>query len=151
MSETTEVSAGRRRAALTLHALAALDREWLLEQLPTAERVALRDLLAELQDLGIPADADVIHSALAEAAPDAASTLPHAPGHARVLAREADAFRGPLVSLLAPAQREVMLVHWPLALEARPAPAAPSSWTPRLRGAMLNSWHDLAATEESKS
>jgi hypothetical protein len=149
MSEIDEVSAGRRRAALTLHALATPDREWLLEQLPAAERGALRGLLVELQDLGIPADADVIRSALAEVTPAAGSALLHPRGHAQVLAREADAFRGVLLSLVAPAQREAMLAHWPLTLEAPPGPAAQPSWAPRLKDAVLDSWQGLAATEEA--
>ena len=142
MNEVAEVSAGRRRAALTLHALAASDREWLLEQLPPAERATLRGLLAELQELGIPADAEVIRSALAEAAPavDTANTQ----ALALVLSREAASFRGLLLSLLPAAQREAVLAQWPHELEARPLPAAPPAWTPKLQDALLKSWRDLA-------
>lgn len=149
MKEVVEVSAGRRRAALTLHALTAHDREWLLAQLPADHREELRGLLAELSELGIPADGDVIRAALAEAAP--ASAMPDAKAYARVLSCEAEALRGVLLSLLAPAQRDAVLAQWPLALEARPSAAAMPSWTPRLQGALLESWQQLAATEESSS
>ena len=47
-----------RQAALCLHGLASEDRQWLLSRLPDAHRAALRDLLAELESLGIPADRD---------------------------------------------------------------------------------------------
>ena len=149
MNEAAEVPAGRRRAALTLHALAASDREWLLEQLPAEDRSTLRGLLAELRELGIPADAEVIRSALAEAAPKGA--MPNAQAHVQVLAREPEAFRGLLLSLLPASQRDAMLARWPLALEARPAPVAQPSWTPRLRNALLKSWQDLAAAQEAQS
>lgn len=146
MIDTVDVSAGRRRAALTLHALAVPDREWLLAQLPTAHRTALRGLLDELHELGIPADAAVIRAALAEATP--AVPLPHAKGLAQVLARETESFRGVLLSLLPASQKDVVLSHWPLALEATPAPVDKPSWTPRLQEAMLKSWQDLAASQE---
>lgn len=44
-----------RRAALSLHALEAEDRDWILCALPGGQSAALRSLLKELQDLGIPA------------------------------------------------------------------------------------------------
>jgi len=139
-------SAGQRRAALTLHALAAPDREWLLAQLPTPQGAALRGLLLELRDLGIPADASVIRTALAEAAP--ASPQPHAADLARVLAREAESFRGLLLSLLSATLKDAVLAQWPLAVEAAPIPADKPTWTPRLHQALLKSWQDLAAHQE---
>ena len=142
MIDVVEVSAGRRRAALTLHALAAPDREWLLEQLPATDSAALRGLLAELQELGIPADADVIRSALAEAAPQVDAS--NARALAAVLAREAESFRGVLLSLLPAEQRDAVLAQWPRELEARPLPAAKPAWTPKLQDALLKSWRDLA-------
>jgi hypothetical protein len=144
LSGAVDVPAGRRRAALTLHALAAPDRDWLLAQLPADDRAALERLLGELSELGIPAESAVISAALADAPPAAALGAPHA----QVLAREAETLRGPLLSLLAADQREAVLAHWPLALEARPAPAAPSAWTPRLQDALRQSWQALAAAQE---
>ncbi|HVE52859.1 MAG TPA: hypothetical protein VNB23_05705 [Ramlibacter sp.] len=57
-----------RRAALMVHALAAADRQWLLEQLGTQERTQLQGMLSELQVLGIPASRSLVHDALAAAA-----------------------------------------------------------------------------------
>lgn len=145
MIDAVDVSAGRRRAALTLHALAAQDREWLLEQLPAADRTVLGGLLAELQELGIPADAEVIRSALAEAAHVIDS--PNAQALAQVLAREDESFRGVLLSLLPAAQQDAVLARWPRDLEARPVAVAGPALTPRLQEALLASWHELAAEE----
>lgn len=50
------MSEGHRRAALALHALAPGDRDWMLARLPAPERPALERLLAELRELGIPAE-----------------------------------------------------------------------------------------------
>jgi hypothetical protein len=146
--DVVDVSAGRRRAALTLHALAAQDREWLLDQLPATDRTALNSLLAELQELGIPADADVIRSALAEAAPVIDS--PNAQALAQVLAREGESFRGVLLSLLPAAQRDAVQTHWPRDPEARPVAVAKPAWTPRLQEALLASWQELAAAEKAQ-
>jgi hypothetical protein len=131
--ETMDVSVGQRRAALTLHALAAPDREWLLEQLPATDRTALRGLLAELRELGIP---------LAEAAPQVDAS--NAPALAAVLAREAESFRGVLLSLLRAEQRDAVLARWPDELQALPAPVAKPAWTPKLQDALLRSWQTLA-------
>lgn len=46
-----------RCAALSLHALHAADRDWILASLPSAAGDRLRLLLRELQDLGIPQQA----------------------------------------------------------------------------------------------
>lgn len=48
--------AALRRSALTLHALGADDRGWLLAKLPASQRDELERLLAELRALGIPAE-----------------------------------------------------------------------------------------------
>lgn len=51
---------GVRQTALVLHGLAAVDREWMLSQV-SKERVGqLRALLAELEEVGIPADAALL-------------------------------------------------------------------------------------------
>ncbi|USX18343.1 hypothetical protein NHH82_21030 [Oxalobacteraceae bacterium OTU3REALA1] len=55
---------GRRQAALTLHAMTAADRRWLLSQLEAAQRAPLETLLAELAELGIPADPALLQQAL---------------------------------------------------------------------------------------
>ncbi|SDJ59629.1 hypothetical protein [Variovorax sp. OV700] len=66
-------SAGARRAALLLHAMAPVDRTWTLEALPAAERSALQDLLLELETLGIERDPALIAEAIAGAARNGAN------------------------------------------------------------------------------
>ena len=44
-----------RKAALLLHTLSDVDRNWMLEQLPAEQRRRLLDLVDELRELGIPA------------------------------------------------------------------------------------------------
>lgn len=61
-----------RRAALTLHALGAADRAWLLAQLPTAQRERLQAMLGELEALGIPASRHLLQDLLS-----AAHVAPH--------------------------------------------------------------------------
>lgn len=56
--------AALRRSALTLHALAAHDRGWLLAKLPASQRDELERLLAELRALGIPAEPRFARKAL---------------------------------------------------------------------------------------
>lgn len=69
-----------RRAALAVHALADVDRQWMLAQLPPARRDLLVPLLEELQALGIPADPrmldDVVHAVGADPAPAPAPARP---------------------------------------------------------------------------
>lgn len=57
---------GLRRAALTLHGLLPADREWVLSQLDAADQERLSGLLAELTELGIPADRDLVRDSLAD-------------------------------------------------------------------------------------
>jgi hypothetical protein len=59
----------RRRAALTLHALSADDRTWMLERLDPGEREGLAALLDDLRNLGLPADTDLIRAAVADMGP----------------------------------------------------------------------------------
>jgi hypothetical protein len=47
------------RAALNLHALAEPDRHWVLQALTGEQQAALQPLLRELEELGIPRDADL--------------------------------------------------------------------------------------------
>jgi hypothetical protein len=44
-----------RKAALLLHTLSDVDRNWMLEQLPVQHRRQLLELVEELRELGIPA------------------------------------------------------------------------------------------------
>lgn len=52
----TEGEDGLRHTALALHAMTAVDRAWMLGQLPEHARVQLRALLDELAVLGLPRD-----------------------------------------------------------------------------------------------
>jgi hypothetical protein len=52
-----------RRTALLLHAMTPADRQWTLERLPDDRRPALRALLDELRDLGIPPDRSLLAGA----------------------------------------------------------------------------------------
>ena len=56
-----------RRAALTLHALGAADRAWLLAQLPPVQREQLQAMLRELEALGIPASGNLLQDLLGAA------------------------------------------------------------------------------------
>jgi hypothetical protein len=54
----------QRRAALTLHALDADDRHWVLARLPEGQRALMSGLLAELRALRIPSDRRLLDHAL---------------------------------------------------------------------------------------
>jgi hypothetical protein len=56
--------AGPRMAALLLHAMPTESRVWVLSQLHGEQRKSLQELLAELQDLGIPADRTLLSEVL---------------------------------------------------------------------------------------
>lgn len=51
---------GRRVAALTVHALCEEDQAWVLDQLPSEDRMELAGWLSELRALGVPADAQLL-------------------------------------------------------------------------------------------
>lgn len=51
-----------RQSALLLHGLNEADQRWILEQLNVDDRSQLRDHLAELRELGIPADRNILTS-----------------------------------------------------------------------------------------
>lgn len=65
-----------RRAALSLHGLAVEDRDWILHALPGDQSSALRNLLRELQDLGIPAQELLPQQPAAEAPSEPRQILP---------------------------------------------------------------------------
>lgn len=56
MLASRPVHAGKRRAALMLHALSAADRQWVLASLTEADRQVLGAMLGELRELGVPPD-----------------------------------------------------------------------------------------------
>lgn len=61
-----------REVALALHALVPEDRTWLIERLSPAQQRAVEPLIAELHDLGIPADAHLVDQALRRGAHEVA-------------------------------------------------------------------------------
>ncbi len=61
---TPETDMSARSAALLLHALATPDREWVLQKLEPSDRARLRPMLAELQEMGIPADPAIVERTL---------------------------------------------------------------------------------------
>lgn len=67
-----------QRAALALHGLAGVDRDWVLQGLPAEQQRTLQPLLAELRELGIPHDATLLEELLRE--PEQGAT-PQAPPH----------------------------------------------------------------------
>ena len=68
-----------RRAALLLHAMAPVDRNWVLAQLPASGRTRLKTLLRDLAELGIPNDPALLKQVAAAGMPVAEPTLggPH--------------------------------------------------------------------------
>jgi hypothetical protein len=49
-----------RQAALTLHAMTDIDREWVLNALDASQRSALEPLLRELREIGMPSDTSLL-------------------------------------------------------------------------------------------
>ncbi|MGC3963595.1 MAG: hypothetical protein QM803_09790 [Rhodocyclaceae bacterium] len=62
------MSPNSRRAALLLHAMGEFDRQWTLARLAPSDRSNMDALLAELRELGIPADKSLIRTALEDGA-----------------------------------------------------------------------------------
>lgn len=56
LSDPSGPTAGARKAALLLHAMAPEDQRWMLNQLPESEQQELLSLQVELEELKIPAD-----------------------------------------------------------------------------------------------
>lgn len=56
-----------RRAALTIHALPAADRKWMMQRLEAQQRRTIEVLLEELDSLGVVADGRMVEQALATA------------------------------------------------------------------------------------
>ncbi|NML42924.1 hypothetical protein HHL11_04120 [Ramlibacter sp. G-1-2-2] len=141
-------TAGARRAALLLHAMQPADRQWVLAALPAAQVGALRDMLAELEVLGIPPD-DALLRPLAEA-PGAtpAERLARLSGNewqslARCLQDEGAEFTCRL--LAGQAWREVLLAHCDEGFRSRLASAMHAAPSALLHRAMCEAaLHALA-------
>lgn len=101
-----------RRAALMLHAMAPVDRDWMLARLPAEGRVRLQTLLRELADLGIPHDPALLKQTASTGASEAESTLDVPYGEQDSEAPEA------AVAMADPARLTVVLRDEPVELVA---------------------------------
>lgn len=122
MTQAIVEPSSAHRAALTLHALSGSDREWMLQSLTPEQRGVLQPLLAELQELGIPSDAQLF-----EALGNAGQGAPSAPPEDDPLDRlDESALRQ-----LAP-----MLAQEPARLTAALLATQSPAWRERLLGAL---------------
>jgi hypothetical protein len=161
--------AALRRSALTLHALGAEDRGWLLANLPASQRGELERLLTELRALGIPAEPRMARATLkqeratqAEVAPRAnrqeridfldpmqtaalAQLLQHEPASlvAHVVGLRGAAGEAVLEHLAAPKRRQVQDLLSP----ARAGVAGPA---PRLTEALTEELHSRLAASHAQ-
>jgi hypothetical protein len=142
---------GLRRAALTLHALEASDRDWLLAQLPARGRDALARLLRELRELDIPPDARVLRVALNQAPAATALTRDEVHGLAATLADESPALQSLLLATLGEAERRAVLAHWPPHVLGRPDAVAEPAGTEAFRAALLQSWREAASARREET
>jgi hypothetical protein len=143
---------GVRQAALTLHAMPASDRAWLLAALSPQEREQLHALLEELQALGIPADSTLAAGLAQDAVPAAreADWLQEldargAAALASVLRGESREFGSAVLTILRePARRQVIAAlgsETDMAPLAEVAPALERA----VRGALEPRWRAVAA------
>ncbi len=108
-----------RRAALTLHALPAADREWVIRRLDPGQQQLVDEHLRELQALGVVADQRLVQQALAWAAS-------HEP---------ASSWRGTLIACDA-ASIQALLWSEPASLIARVLAQGPWPWEEALLAAL---------------
>lgn len=154
MSAEFKADDGMRRVALALHALAAEDRNWLLQQLPAADRQGLDALLRELQELGLPPEPELIDELLAQATAtrkpvEGAAGDPVA--LARVLQHEAPVLQGLFLSALQAIEQEQVRKHWQDELHPPPSAKNTPAWTGALREAVADSWRAVATEAKEKS
>ncbi|HEX5682651.1 MAG TPA: hypothetical protein VFY73_01340 [Ideonella sp.] len=125
-SETSQPASQppRRSAALLLHSLSDTDRAWALSQLDSGARDALRPLLDELLELGVPRDPVWVRQVLAESAPSPSGRMDaiHAPRE-----RIANADPQSVASLL---------LREPRGLVQRVLAMGPWPWTEAVRAAL---------------
>jgi hypothetical protein len=76
MNDSMPDPSALRRAALALHAMSDADRAWMLDALPGRQKPALVMLLSELEELGLPADADLVADLITPVSPALAGRMP---------------------------------------------------------------------------
>ena len=104
-----------QQAALSLHAMHASDRRWLLEQLPVSQRSRLASMLDELEQLGVPRE-PVLLEEVSNAQPAPSSVHPlveplrrqDARQLGRVLEAEPDAVAVALLGRVGPWRDDVL-------------------------------------------
>ena len=77
MNPAATDTTNQRRAALALHALSAADRSWIWGRLRASEREALEPLLAELSELRIPPEPQLVRRLLSAQANTGAAQDSH--------------------------------------------------------------------------
>ena len=108
--------AGERHAALALHGMAAVDREWMLQQLGDERRAVLEGLLVELRELGVAAERQLLaagSSGAASGEPAPREVLASLPGELlhRLLRDEPDALIADVLTGLGPFQAQGELLR----------------------------------------
>ena len=138
--------ADHRQSALLLHGLCETDRRYILERLRADDQRILGDHLAELNSLGIPADAgliDAVKSSRRRVAGDPLHKATSAQMRAllvnepvwlvrQVLALDNWSWRGDFIAALAPMQQERLAAARPAPLSAKPAQCLREQLTQRL-------------------
>ncbi|WP_137939835.1 hypothetical protein [Chitinivorax sp. B] len=116
-----------RKAALSLHALGAADRRWILAQLDDTERQQLEFHLDELQSLGIPANAELA-SAVIQSQASCPADQPAMSNAAMCIRHQLD--NAPAADIVAVLREEP---NWILAPVLK---LGPWSWQPALLSAL---------------
>lgn len=147
MSARHAAAPAARQAALTLHALPADDRTWVLAALPPAERDQLQALLEELQSLGIPADPALVAGLTQEAASSATADWLHAldaqgsAALAGVLRDEPGGLTSAVLAILREPARAQVIAALPAATSTERPAQVPAALEQALRGALEPRWN----------
>ncbi len=141
-----------RQAALTLHALPAPDRTWVLAALPSSEREQLQALLEELQALGIPGDPTLVSGLAQEtessgSGPDWLHALDTrgSVALARVLRDEPRELTGAVLAMLREPARTKVVAALPAATSPQRLAQVTPALEQALRSALERRWTDAVA------
>ena len=144
---------GARRAALALHALGKVDRDWLLQRLGPEQRASMTALLNELRSLGIPPDGEIVRRVLDEQAVpvDKAQAPEDDALMCRALERETNAVRELMLSTLSAEAAAAVCQCWNVRDELQPQHRPGVIETPAVRDAVLEAWRNAARTGSAAS